>query len=144
MLIGVCEIPLGRVAGEPLAANASLGHVMAPFGYSLALNLFAKTGRYAGFAELRANVSEGLVLPGLAAELVRYRLPWLQARASRPARACGSRPAAPALRRKNRHARRRARSSPEPAASAQARTLRRARREDARLRSEGTSSSTAA
>jgi hypothetical protein len=78
-LIGYYEFDAGTLDGAPCAFNASTSHVMAPFGYSLALNLFAKAGRYGAFGELRAYVSESLVLPGVAAELVRFPLPILRA-----------------------------------------------------------------
>ena len=78
-LIGFYSFDLGSVDGLPLSFNASLQHVMAPFGYSLALNLFGKAGPYNAFAELRAYVSESLVLPGLSVELLRYPLRWADA-----------------------------------------------------------------
>jgi hypothetical protein len=75
-LIGLYSFRLGSVDGLPLSFNASVQHVMAPFGYSLALNLFGKAGPYNAFAELRAYVSESLLLPGLSIELLRYPLRW--------------------------------------------------------------------
>ena len=75
-LIGLYSFDLGSVHGLPLSFNASLQHVMAPFGYSLALHLFAKAGPYNAFAELRAYVSDSLVLPGLSVELLRLPLHW--------------------------------------------------------------------
>ncbi|HWA71836.1 MAG TPA: hypothetical protein VG937_05875 [Polyangiaceae bacterium] len=81
-LFGLYEFELGRRYGQPVTLNASVQHMMAPFGYSLGLNLFGKVGRYGAFGELRAFVSEARVLPGLGAELVRYPLPWLDATVS--------------------------------------------------------------
>jgi hypothetical protein len=78
-LFGFYYFKLGAFDGAPARFNASLHHVMAPFGYTLGLNLFAKAGRYRAFGELRAFVSESLVLPGLSFELLRYPLPWLEA-----------------------------------------------------------------
>lgn len=78
-LIGFYSFDLGSVDGLPLSFNASLQHVMAPFGYSLALNLFGKAGPYNAFTQLRAYVSDSLVLPGLSVELLRYPLHWADA-----------------------------------------------------------------
>jgi hypothetical protein len=75
-LIGLYSFALGSVEGLPLSFNASVQHVMAPFGYSLALNLFGKAGPYNAFAQLRAYVSDSLLLPGLSVELLRYPLRW--------------------------------------------------------------------
>jgi hypothetical protein len=56
-LLGLYAFELGEFQGRPVSVNASLQHMLAPFGYSLGLNLFGKVGRYAAFAELRAFVS---------------------------------------------------------------------------------------
>ena len=85
-LIGFNAFELGSVGGLPLSFNANLQHLMAPFGYALGLNLFGKAGPYNAFAELRAFVSDSLVLPGLGLELVRYPLPWLGAKLTPRAR----------------------------------------------------------
>ncbi len=78
-LIGFYDFRLGELGGDPFYFNASLQHMMAPFGYSLGANLFAKAGRTHAYAELRAFVSDSLVLPGLRLELVRYPLGFLGA-----------------------------------------------------------------
>jgi hypothetical protein len=85
-LVGFYYFKLGTFDGAPARFNASLHHVMAPFGYTLGLNLFGKAGRYRAFGELRAFVSESLVLPGVSLELLRYPLPWLKASLSPRAR----------------------------------------------------------
>jgi hypothetical protein len=81
-LFGLYEIEVGKRNGQPVTLNASAQHMMAPFGYSLGLNLFGKVGRDGAFAELRAFVSHARVLPGLGGELVRYPLPWAHATVS--------------------------------------------------------------
>lgn len=78
-LLGWYAFGLGSIGGLPASFNASAQHMMAPFGYTLGLNLFGQAGRYKALAELRAFVSDSLVLPGVALELVRYPLPWLGA-----------------------------------------------------------------
>jgi hypothetical protein len=78
-LIGFYDFKLGELGGDPFYFNASLNHVMAPFGYSIGANLFAKAGRTHAYAELRAFVNDSLVLPGLRVELVRYPLGFLDA-----------------------------------------------------------------
>lgn len=75
-LFGLYDFEVGKFKGEPLFVNASVGHVMAPFGYSMNLNLFARAGHRRLLGELRAYVNEALLLPGVSAELVRYPLPW--------------------------------------------------------------------
>ncbi|MEO8183675.1 MAG: hypothetical protein ABI895_33000 [Deltaproteobacteria bacterium] len=52
---------------------------MAPFGYALGLNVFAKAGPYMAFAELRTYVNDSLVLPGVSLEVIRYPLNWMAA-----------------------------------------------------------------
>ncbi len=81
-LFGLYQFELGELGGAPFSFNASVHHVMAPFGYTIGLNLFAKAGRYSAFAELRTFINDTLVLPGLTMELLRYPLPWLEARLS--------------------------------------------------------------
>jgi hypothetical protein len=78
-LVGLYQFDVGEYDGLPLSFNASLQYLMAPFGYSLGLNLFGKAGPYMAFAELRAFVNDSLVLPGISLELVRYPLHWLDA-----------------------------------------------------------------
>jgi hypothetical protein len=78
-LFGLYEFEVGELEGAPFSFNASVHHVMAPFGYTIGLNLFAKAGRYKAFAELRTFINDTLVLPGLSVELLRYPLPWLDA-----------------------------------------------------------------
>jgi hypothetical protein len=77
--LGFYEFKAGELLGAPFSFNASLSHVMAPFGYSLGMHLYAKTGGYKAYAELRTYVSESLVLPGITAELVRYPLGFFNA-----------------------------------------------------------------
>jgi hypothetical protein len=66
-LFGFYQFQAGRVLGAPFRFNASLHSVMAPFGYTVGLNLFAKAGRYKLFGGLQSYMSESLVLPGLSA-----------------------------------------------------------------------------
>jgi hypothetical protein len=78
-LLGLYELPGGSWGGAPAQWNASLSSVMAPFGTTVGLNLFAKAGRYRPFVALHAFMSESLVLPGVDAELVRLPLHFAQA-----------------------------------------------------------------
>jgi hypothetical protein len=78
-LIGLYGFDLGDAGGLPVRFNANLQYLMAPFGYALGMNLFAQVGSYNVFAQLRSYVSDSLVLPGLSAELLRYRLRWADA-----------------------------------------------------------------
>jgi hypothetical protein len=78
-LIGLYKFEAGEIGGSPFTFNAGVHHVMAPFGYTIGLNLFAKAGRYKAFAELRTFMNDTLVLPGLSVELLRYPLPWRNA-----------------------------------------------------------------
>lgn len=78
-LFGFYEFEAGEIDGDPFSFNASMHSVMAPFGYTVGLNLFAKAGRYKIFGALHAFMSDTLVLPGLSAELLRYPLPWFNA-----------------------------------------------------------------
>ena len=58
-LFGLYQFDLGKRNGQPVTLNASVQHMMAPFGYSLGLNLLAKVGRYAAFGELRTQPERG-------------------------------------------------------------------------------------
>jgi hypothetical protein len=77
-LFGFYQFDVGKVAGRPLAINASLHSTMTSFGTAVGLNLFAKTGPYKLFGTLQAQLSEKLVLPSISAELIRYQLPWFE------------------------------------------------------------------
>lgn len=85
-LFGLYQFEVGELGGAPFSFNASVHHVMAPFGYTIGLNLFAMAGRYRFFAELRSFINDSLILPGLSLELLRYPLPWLGAHISPRAR----------------------------------------------------------
>ena len=73
--------------GAPTRFNASVQHVLAPFGYAIRSNWFLATGRFDWFAQADAHVSDSLVLPGLAVELLRLELLVLGARISPGVRA---------------------------------------------------------
>jgi hypothetical protein len=78
-LFGLYQFKAGKFRGQALRFNASLHSVMAPFGYMLGLNLFAKAAQYNLFTTLNGFMSERLVLPGLSAELLRLPVPGLRA-----------------------------------------------------------------
>jgi hypothetical protein len=68
--------------GAPGRFNASVQHLLAPFGYTIRSNWFLSTGRFDWFAQADAYVSDSLVRPGLAVELVRFELPAIGLRVS--------------------------------------------------------------
>jgi len=78
-LFGLYAFEVGTARGLPVSINASVQHLLAPFDYSVGLNLFAKAGPYGAFASLQAFVADRGPLPGLSLELVRYPLPFLDA-----------------------------------------------------------------
>jgi len=85
-LFGLYGLHLGPRGGRHVRFNASAQHLLAPFGYSIRLNLFLSAGHVDWFSQLHCHVSDSLVLPELTLDLVRYPLPVLGASVSPGAR----------------------------------------------------------